>query len=168
MGEQAILTALKVDLQISTSAMDTYLGQLITAARSYISREGITLTESVEDGMLVEMYAAYLYRRRREENVQMPPDAAVGAEQPPVFAESEEDLMDDVLVLVQPQLAQNAIGDFVPAGPPLTQQIFGSISSINRAEWYSAGQEGRKPELVFTTPTSITAVSRSGIPREAI
>lgn len=47
-------------------------GQLITAARSYISREGITLTESVEDGMLVEMYAAYLYRRRREENVQMP------------------------------------------------------------------------------------------------
>ena len=60
--------------------------------------------------------------------------------------------MDDVLVLVQPQLAQNAIGDFVPAGPPLTQQIFGSISSINRAEWYSAGQEGRKPELVFTTP----------------
>lgn len=37
-------------------------------------------------------------------------------------------------------------------GPPLTQQIFGSISSVNRAEWYSAGQEGRKPELVFTTP----------------
>ena len=36
MGEQAILTALKVDLQISSSAMDTYLGQLITAARSYI------------------------------------------------------------------------------------------------------------------------------------
>lgn len=32
MGEQAILTALKVDLQISSSAMDTYLGQLITAA----------------------------------------------------------------------------------------------------------------------------------------
>ena len=60
--------------------------------------------------------------------------------------------MDDVLVLVQPQLVQNDIGDFVPAGPPLTQQIFGSISSVNRAEWYSAGQEGRKPELVFTTP----------------
>ena len=53
--------------------------------------------------------------------------------------------MDDVLVLVQPQLVQNDIGDFVPAGPPLTQQIFGSISSVNR-------QEGRKPELVFTTP----------------
>ena len=72
MGEQAILTALKVDLQISTSAMDTYLGQLITAAQSYISQEGITLTESVDDGMLVEMYASYLYRKRREQNVSMP------------------------------------------------------------------------------------------------
>ncbi len=60
--------------------------------------------------------------------------------------------MDDVLVLVQPRLVQNDIGDFVPAGPPLKQQIFGSINSVNRAEWYSAGQEGRKPELVFTTP----------------
>mgnify|MGYP007042904405 CR=1 FL=1 len=27
--------------------------------------------------------------------------------------------MDDVLVLVQPQLVQNDIGDFAPAGPPL-------------------------------------------------
>ena len=60
--------------------------------------------------------------------------------------------MDAVLVLVQPQLVQNDIGDFAPAGPPLKQQIFGSINSGNRAEWYSAGQEGRKPELVFTTP----------------
>ena len=49
--------------------------------------------------------------------------------------------MDDVLVLVQPQLTQNDIGDFVPTGPPLTQQILGSISSVNRVEWYSAGQE---------------------------
>ena len=46
--------------------------------------------------------------------------------------------MDDVLVLVQPQLVQNDIGDFAPAGPPLKQQIFGSINSVNRAEWYSA------------------------------
>ena len=72
MGEQAILTALKVDLQISTSAMDTYLGQLIAAAQSYITQEGIVLTGSPGDGMLVEMYAAYLYRKRREENVSMP------------------------------------------------------------------------------------------------
>ena len=60
--------------------------------------------------------------------------------------------MDDVWVLVERQLTQDETGAFVPAGPPRTQQIFGSISSVNRAEWYSAGQEGRKPELVFTTP----------------
>lgn len=72
MGDSEILAALKVDLQISTTAMDVYLGQLITAAQTYISAEGIVLTDSIGDGMLVEMYAAYLYRRRREENVTMP------------------------------------------------------------------------------------------------
>ena len=72
MGDAEILTALKVDLQISSGAMDVYLGQLISAARGYISKEGIQLTGDIPDGMLVEMYAAYLYRRRREENVQMP------------------------------------------------------------------------------------------------
>lgn len=52
--------------------MDNYLLNLISAAKSFITREGVTLTSSTEDGMLVEMYAAYLYRRRREENVAMP------------------------------------------------------------------------------------------------
>lgn len=52
--------------------MDSYLLNLISAAKSFITREGVTLTSSTEDGMLVEMYAAYLYRRRREENVAMP------------------------------------------------------------------------------------------------
>ena len=45
---------------------------LYASARAYIAQEGITLTDTVQDAMLVEMYAAYLYRRRREENVQMP------------------------------------------------------------------------------------------------
>lgn len=52
--------------------MDNYLLNLISAAKSFITREGVTLTSSAEDGTLVEMYAAYLYRRRREENVAMP------------------------------------------------------------------------------------------------
>lgn len=52
--------------------MDNYLLNLISAAKSFITREGVTLTSSTEDGMLVEMYAAYLYRCRREENVAMP------------------------------------------------------------------------------------------------
>lgn len=72
MVDEEILTALKVDLQISTDKMDTYLVKMIQAAKSYIQTEGIQLTCSTGDGMLVEMYAAYLYRRRREENVAMP------------------------------------------------------------------------------------------------
>ena len=72
MTDDEIMTALKIDLQISTDKMDSYLGQIIQAARAYIQTEGIALNTSPGDGMLVEMYAAYLYRRRREENVSMP------------------------------------------------------------------------------------------------
>ena len=57
---------------VSSSALDTYLQTLIASAKDYISTEGITLADSQSDGMLIEMYAAYLYRRRREENVQLP------------------------------------------------------------------------------------------------
>ena len=70
--DEDILEILKVDLQVSNSALDLYLLVLITSARAYITQEGITLTDTAQDAMLVEMYAAYLYRRRREENVQMP------------------------------------------------------------------------------------------------
>lgn len=72
--DEDILEILKVDLQVSSPALDLYLLVLIASARAYIAQEGITLTDTVQDAMLVEMYAAYLYRRRRrrEENVQMP------------------------------------------------------------------------------------------------
>ena len=72
MTDEEIRTVLKVDLQISTDKMDVYLDKVIDAAKSYIVTEGINLDCSNGDGMLVEMYAAYLYRRRREENVTMP------------------------------------------------------------------------------------------------
>ena len=72
MTDEEIRTVLKVDLQISTDKMDVYLDKVIDAAKSYINTEGINLDCSAGDGMLVEMYAAYLYRRRREENVTMP------------------------------------------------------------------------------------------------
>lgn len=61
-----------MDLQISTSALDDYLAAIMDASKAYIEKEGISLTESVEDGMLIEMYSAYLYRRRRDESAQMP------------------------------------------------------------------------------------------------
>lgn len=66
MTNDAILTSLKIDLQISTSAMDEYLFNLMDEAREKIKEEGITLSDSsISDGMLVEMYAAYLYRHRK-------------------------------------------------------------------------------------------------------
>ncbi len=72
MTENEILVILKKDLQISASQYDDYLQKIITLAKAEIADEGIVLDESVVDGMLVEMYAAYLYRKRREEDTAMP------------------------------------------------------------------------------------------------
>lgn len=72
MGDREILEILKTDLQISTNAIDDYLYAIIAGARGYIAKEGISLTQTIEDGMLIEMYSAWLYRKRREENAQMP------------------------------------------------------------------------------------------------
>ena len=72
MADADILSILKIDLQVSSPALDTYLTALIASAKDFISKEGISLAGTYGDGILVEMYAAYLYRRRREENVQMP------------------------------------------------------------------------------------------------
>lgn len=74
MKDSNVLTMLKTDLQISVSATqyDDYLKNIIAFARAAIKEEGIELADNVEDGMLVEMYAAYLYRKRREENIAMP------------------------------------------------------------------------------------------------
>ena len=72
MNDNDILTILKIDLQISSAALDDYLTQLIFASKKYIATEGITLKDTVDDGMLAEMYAAYLYRKRRENQADMP------------------------------------------------------------------------------------------------
>lgn len=72
MTDNDILTILKVDLQVSSGALDSYLLTLIEAARGYIRQEGVALSASSEDSLLVEMYAAYLYRQRRNEDTQMP------------------------------------------------------------------------------------------------
>lgn len=62
-----ILMVLKMDLQISSDAMDEYFRSLIESAAAYIGDEGIKLSYTVEDNELVEMYAAYLYRSRKED-----------------------------------------------------------------------------------------------------
>lgn len=63
-----ILTILKLDLGMSASAYDSLLLNDIESARAAIAREGIALADSYEDGMLVEAYAAWLYRSRREDS----------------------------------------------------------------------------------------------------
>ena len=73
MDKYNILTILKTDLQISAANYDKYLENIIDMGKAAIETEGIKLDMAkVEDGMLVEMYAAYLYRKRRGEVSTMP------------------------------------------------------------------------------------------------
>lgn len=64
MADSELLSMLKVDLGITTTAYDTRLAQYITAAKTEINREGVSLTDSVGDAQLVVMYAAWTWRRR--------------------------------------------------------------------------------------------------------
>ena len=67
------LAALKADLQIMTDKLDeTLLLPMLDGAKSMISREGIKLDDSAEDGLLTVMYAAYLYRKRKGDDQAMP------------------------------------------------------------------------------------------------
>lgn len=59
--------------------------------------------------------------------------------------------MDDVLTLIAPNLQQNEFGGFSESGER-RREVFGSVSSVNRSEWYEAGRKGMNPEIVFTTP----------------
>lgn len=72
MTDGTILEMLKANLQLVNALQDSYLSSLITAAREMITREGITLTDTIEDGNLVVMYAAYLYRKRADDAPVMP------------------------------------------------------------------------------------------------
>lgn len=64
MTDGELLEMLKVDLGISTTAFDERLAIYIKTAKAEIKREGITLTASINDGSLVIMYAAWMWRRR--------------------------------------------------------------------------------------------------------
>lgn len=72
MTNNDILAVLKTDLEIAVSSRDGFLNNLIDLAAAAIEREGITIQDNVEDGMLVERYAAFLFRKRREDSVSMP------------------------------------------------------------------------------------------------
>lgn len=59
--------------------------------------------------------------------------------------------MDDVLTLVLIEKKRNTVGDFVGIAE-YKRDVYGSIQSVSRAEWYNAGRAGYNPEIVFVTP----------------
>lgn len=73
MDISTILTMLKQGLEIITDYMDAdakeskelELTQYINTAIQFIEREGILLEDTVDDQMLVSMYAMWLYDKRK-------------------------------------------------------------------------------------------------------
>lgn len=72
MTSAELLQLLKYDLQMMTSANDAYLLHLLDFAKEEIKREGIALSDNIECNMLVEQYAAYLFRKRGSGETAMP------------------------------------------------------------------------------------------------
>lgn len=63
-----LLALIKLDLQITSTAYDNYLINLLNASVDFIEKEGITLNfTSIADNQLIVMYAAYLFRKRTDE-----------------------------------------------------------------------------------------------------
>lgn len=62
---EQLLIMLKIDLGITTPAYDMRLVQYIRSAQEAMAREGINVDVTApEDGQLVVMYAAWMWRRR--------------------------------------------------------------------------------------------------------
>ena len=64
MTNSELLTMLKIDCGITTTAFDERLAQYVEVAKSEITREGVTLVDAASDSQLVVMYAAWLWRKR--------------------------------------------------------------------------------------------------------
>lgn len=64
MNYESLLSSLKIDLGITTTAYDARLTEYLKRAGGEIEREGITLTDSIDDQNLVIFYAEWLWRKR--------------------------------------------------------------------------------------------------------
>ena len=64
MTDSELLTMLKIDCGITTTAFDERLAQYIETAEAEITREGATLADTASDSQLIVMYAAWLWRKR--------------------------------------------------------------------------------------------------------
>lgn len=73
MTDAEILTLLKSNLNITHTAQDTFLAFLIDASKEALGGMGITLdVDASEDINLIVMHAAYLFRKRAEDNPVIP------------------------------------------------------------------------------------------------
>lgn len=64
MTNSELLTMLKIDCGITTTAFDERLAQYVEVAKTEITREGATLADTASDSQLIVMYAAWLWRKR--------------------------------------------------------------------------------------------------------
>lgn len=66
MNAETMLSMLKVDLGITTTAYDARLSQMLTVAENEIKREGAKISPetSVDDANLVILYTAWMWRKR--------------------------------------------------------------------------------------------------------
>ena len=64
MNYSSMLSSLKIDLGITTTAYDARLTEYLKRAEGEIWREGITLTTDIDDQNLVIFYAEWLWRKR--------------------------------------------------------------------------------------------------------
>lgn len=72
MTKEEKLVLLKMNLLIKTESLDHALGFYLDSATELIEREGIALTESIEDAYLIIQYASFLYQSRKDPSVSMP------------------------------------------------------------------------------------------------
>lgn len=66
MDTELLLTALKLDLGISSERYDERLAERIVEAQTDLTAQGIVLENNASDRDLVIMYAAWLWRDRAE------------------------------------------------------------------------------------------------------
>lgn len=71
MDNATIKSILKIDLGISVEAYDELIEPVIERTKEAIKEMGITIRDTDSDGMLVEQYAAWILRKRKE-NVPFP------------------------------------------------------------------------------------------------
>lgn len=65
MNFETMLSSLKIDLGITSTAYDSRLTHFMKAAYNEIQREGVTLSaDSLDDQNLVIMYAAWMWNKR--------------------------------------------------------------------------------------------------------